>query len=131
MDSIEKAIKITLLSTFCFLNVVDTAHSIVFLNMGIESNPFALYHPQLWVVFKLAAAFGLPLGLYRADIYLAGKEDEGFTSDLKWVVAFFYLIMFFADILYLSIVLRNISVLGHFGYYSSLNWILYLPSLPP
>jgi len=112
MDMFEKLVKTALLYAFCFLNAIDMVQTLAFLRLGIEGNLFVVYYPQLWFVLKFVFTFGLPVGLYRLDVYLEPKEDEGFFSYLKKFVAFVYLIVFFADIYYLSLVMRNISILG-------------------
>jgi len=80
--------------------------------MGIEENLFAVYYPQLWVLLKFAFTFGLPVGLYLTDVYLETKEGEGSFSYLKKFVAVAYLFIFLADIFYLTLVMKNISILG-------------------
>jgi len=84
------------------------------LKMGIEGNPFVVYFPQLWFPLKFVFAFGLPLGLYRLDVYLKSRKTEGFLSFLKWFVLLVYISIFFADLLYASLVSSNMPLLGIF-----------------
>jgi len=112
MDTLEKLIKASLLFAFCLLNAIDTAQTLAFLRMGIEGNLFARNNPQLWLVLKLAFTFGLPIGVFRLDLYLESKDDEGLFSYLKGLVSIVYLVVLFADIYYLSLVLRNTAILG-------------------
>lgn len=112
MDTFEKFVKTALLYAFCFLNAIDMVQTLAFLRMGIEGNLFAVYYPQLWFLLKFAFTFGLPVVLYRLDVYLEAKEDEDSFSYLKGFVAVVYFFVFFADVFYLSLVVRNISVLG-------------------
>jgi len=112
MDMLEKLLKMSLLYAFCFLNAVDMVQTLAFLRMGIEGNLLVVYNPQLWFLAKFIFAFGLPLGIYRLDVFLESKEDEGFFSYLKWLVIFVYVSVFLADIFYLSLVWRNTSLLG-------------------
>jgi len=112
MDALERIIKTAVLSAFCFLNVIDMVQTLNFLRMGIEGNFFVVYYPQLWFLLKFLFTFGLPVGLYRLDSYLEAREDEGAFAFLNKFVAVVYIIVFFADIFYLSIILRNISILG-------------------
>jgi len=112
MDVFEKLVKTALLYTFCFLNVIDMAQTVAFLRMGIEGNSFVVYYPHLWFLLKFGIALGLPLGLYRLDVYLDAKEDEGFFSSMEMFVNFLYVIVLFADLFFFSLVLRNMSILG-------------------
>ena len=112
MDTLEKYTKTAVLSMFCFLNVIDLVQTMSFLRMGIEGNRLAVFYPQLWFILKVSVAFGLPLGLYKLDEYLETKEDEGFVSNLRLFVGFVYLVIFFADVFYFSIVLGNMRILG-------------------
>jgi len=112
MEYFEKLLKLGILSTFCFLNAIDFVQTMAFLRMGIEGNPFAVHYPLLWFSFKLALAFGLPIGLYQLDIYLTKKEDEGFVLSLRLFVDLVYLTVLLADLFFLSIILRNMSFLG-------------------
>jgi len=111
MDSFEKLIKITLLSAFSLLNAVDMIQTVTFLRLRIEGNLFAVNYPQLWFLLKIVLTFGLPLGLYLLDVYLETKEDDGFFSYLKGFVSLAYILIFFADIFFLALVLRNIAIL--------------------
>jgi len=114
MDILEKLIKTAVLSAFFFLNAIDMVQTLAFLRMGIEGNFFVVYYPQLWFLLKFLFTFGLPVGLYRLDSHLEAKEDEGVFTFLNKFVAVVYIIVFFADVFYLSIILRNISILGRF-----------------
>jgi len=61
---------------------------------------------------KAAFAFGLPLGLYRLDAYLDGKADEGLLSYLNGLVNVVYVMILFADVFFLTLVLKNSHILG-------------------
>ena len=118
MKRSEKFIKITLLSVFCVLNVIDMIQTLAALRMGIEGNPFVVYFPELWFPLKFVLAFGFPIGLYQLDLYLTRREDESIISSLRLFVDLTYLIVLLADIFFLFLVLRNMSIpLG----YLSLN----------
>jgi len=112
MDHLEKMLKLSLLWTFCLLNAIDFVQTIAFLKMGIEGNPFVVFYPYLWFPLKFALAFGFPLGLYQLDLYLAKKEDQGIISSLRSFVDFVYISILLADVFFLFLVLRNMSVLG-------------------
>jgi len=112
MDTFEKLVKTALLYAFCFLNAIDIVQTLAFLKMGIEGNLFAVYYPQLWFLLKFAFTFGLPVVLYRLDVHLEAKEDESPFSYTRGFVAIAYLFIFFADIFYLTLVMKNISILG-------------------
>jgi len=112
MDEFEKPIKTALLSAFSFLNAVDMVQTLAFLRVGIEGNPFVIYYPELWFPLKFVFTFGLPLGVYRLDNYLEAKKDEGIFPYLKGLVAFAYVSIFFADLFFLSLVLRNTTIFG-------------------
>jgi len=112
MEYLEKLLKLGILSTFCFLNAIDFVQTMAFLKMGIEGNPYAVHYPFQWFSFKLALAFGLPIGLYQLDTYLTKKNDEGFISSLRLFVDLAYLTVLLADLFFLSIVLKNMSFLG-------------------
>ena len=112
MEDFKKLLKLCLLYAFCFLNAIDLVQTLAFLRMGIEGNPFVVYHPYLWFPLKFALAFGLPIGLHQLDLYLMKKEDESIISSLRSLVDFVYLTVLGADIFFLFLVLRNMSVLG-------------------
>jgi len=112
MEYPEKLMKLGLLYTFCFLNAIDLVQTLAFLRMGIEGNPFVVYNPYLWFPMKFALAFGLPIGLFKLDIFLEEREDEGVISSLRPFVEFVYLTVLLADIFFLFLVLRNMSILG-------------------
>jgi len=112
MKKSEKLIKIVLLSAFCILNIIDMIQTLAFLRMGIESNPFVVNYPSLWFPLKIAFTFGLPLGLYRLDVYLKSRQSEGFLSYLKWFVILTYASIILADILYVVLVFGNMYILG-------------------
>lgn len=101
-----------MLYIFCLLNAIDMAQTISFLRMGIESNPYAVYYPYLWFPLKFIFTFGLPLGLYKLDVYLEEKEDEGFYNFLRTLTGLTYFMTLIADIFFLYVVLRNITILG-------------------
>lgn len=61
---------------------------------------------------KFLFTFGLPLGLYQLDAYLDKREDEGFHDLLRFLVGLTYLMVLVADAFFLSVVLRNRSILG-------------------
>lgn len=109
---LERVLKKGLLYVFCLLNAIDMAQTVSFLRMGIESNPYAVFYPYLWFPLKFLFAFGLPVGLYQLDIYLDEKEDEGFYGFLKSLVGLTYFMILVANIFFLSIVLRNMAILG-------------------
>ena len=112
MVDFEKLIKLALLNAFCFLNAIDFVQTLSFLRMGVEGNLFVVYYPYLWFPLKLVLAFGFPLGLYQLDLYLTKKEDDGIISSLRSFVNLAYLTVLLADIFFLFLVLRNMSVLG-------------------
>jgi len=41
-------LKVSLLSLFFMLNVVDMIQTVFLLEMRLESNPVAVYYPQFW-----------------------------------------------------------------------------------
>jgi len=98
MQVFEKLGKIVLLSAFCFLNAVDLIQT-------VQGNPWS------WLILKIALTFGLPLGLYRLDVYLKSIESRGFFTILRWFVILTYVSVFIADILYSLLVLRRMSLL--------------------
>lgn len=110
MEYFEKLLKLGLLYTFCFLNAIDFVQTLAFLRMGIEGNLFVVSYPYLWFPLKFVLAFGFPIGLYQLDLYLTKKEDEGIISSLRSFVDFIYLIVLLADIFFLFLVLRNMSI---------------------
>jgi len=110
MEYFEKLLKLGLLYAFCFLNAIDFVQTLAFLRMGIEGNLFIVYYPYLWFPLKFVLAFGFPIGLYKLDLYLKEKEDEGIISSLRSFVDIAYLIVFLADIFFLFLVLRNMSI---------------------
>jgi len=112
MDTFEKLIKTSVLFVFCFLNAIDMVQTMAFLQMGIEGNILAVSYPQLWFALKAAFTFALPMGLYYIDAYLETKEDEGLYAYLDRFVDFVYIMVFFADIYYLQLVMRNTRILG-------------------
>lgn len=112
METLEGILKRNLLYIFCLLNAIDMVQTVSFLRMGIESNPYAVYYPHLWFPLKFLVTFGLPIGLYKLDVYLEEKEDEGFYDFLRTFVGLTYLIILIADVFFLYVVLRNISILG-------------------
>jgi len=112
MEYFEKLLKLGLLYAFCFLNAIDFVQTLAFLRMGIEGNLFVVYYPYLWFPLKFVLAFGFPMGLYQLDLYLTKKEDEGIISSLRSFVDFTYLIVLLADIFFLFLVLRNMSIQG-------------------
>jgi len=112
METFERILKKSLLYVFCLLNAIDLAQGLSFLRMGIESNPYAVYYPHLWFLLKFLFTFGLPLGLYRLDVYLDEKKDEGFYNFLNSSVRLTYFAVLIADVFFLFIVLRNTSILG-------------------
>lgn len=112
METLEGILKRNLLYIFCLLNAIDMVQTVSFLRMGIESNPYAVYYPHLWFPLKFLVTFGLPIGLYKLDVYLEEKEDEGFYDFLRTFVGLTYFIILIADVFFLYVVLRNISILG-------------------
>ena len=114
METFEMFLKKGLLYVFCLLNSIDMVQTLSFLRMGIESNPYAVYYPYLWFPLKFFFTFGFPLGLYQLDVYLDEKEDEAFYDFLKTLVGLIYFMVLVADVFFLSLVLRNMSILGRF-----------------
>jgi len=112
METFEALLKKGLLFVYCLLNTIDMLQTVSFLRMGIESNPLAVHHPHIWFPFKFIFSFGFPLGLYKLDVYVEKKEDEGSYDLLRPLVGILYLTVLIADIVYFSIVLRNMSILG-------------------
>jgi len=112
MEYYEKLLKLGILYTFCFLNAIDLVQTLSFLRMGIERNPLAVYYPYLWFPLKFVLAFGLPIGLYQLDLYLTKKENGSIISSLRPFVDLVYLVVLLADIFFLFLVLRNMSILG-------------------
>lgn len=112
METFERILKRSLLYMFCLLNAIDMAQTFSFLRLGTESNPFAVFYPYIWFPLKFLFTFGLPLGLYQLDVYLDKKEDEGSHNFLKSLVGLTYFMVLIADIFFLSVVLRNMSILG-------------------
>jgi len=112
MEYFEKLLKHGILYAFCLLNAIDLAQTVAFLRMGIEGNPFVVYYPHLWFPLKFALAFGLPVGLYKLDLYLTKKEDESIISRLGSFVDLVYLTILLADVFFLFLVLKNTSILG-------------------
>jgi len=112
MDTFEKLIKASVLFVFSLLNAIDMVQTTAFLQRGIEGNIFAVSYPQLWFALKAAFAFALPIALYYIGDYLDTKEDEGLYLYLDRFVDFVYVIVFFANIYYLQLVIRNTRILG-------------------
>jgi len=116
MESFEKLLKLGVLYTFCLLNAVDLVQTLSFLRMGIEANPLVVSYPHLWFPLKLALTFGLPFGLYHLDLYLTRKEEaedeNGVFSFVKGLVGLVYFVVLAADVFFLSLVLRNMSILS-------------------
>jgi len=112
MDTFEKLIKAFVLFVFSLLNAIDMVQTMDFLQMGIEGNILAVSYPQLWFALKAAFAFALPITLYYIDAYLETKEDEGLYAYLDRFVDFVYVIVFFANIYYLQLVMKNTRILG-------------------
>jgi len=116
MDILEKLIKAFVLLIFSLLNAIDMVQTTAFLKMGIEGNILAVSYPQLWFALKAAFAFALPTALYYIDdyldTYLETKKDEGLYAYLDRFVDFVYVMVFFANIYYLQLVIRNTRILG-------------------
>jgi len=112
MEKAKKALKICLLFVFCLLNTIDVIQTISFLETGTESNRFAVNNPYVWFTLKLIFTFGFPAGLYLLDIHLENREDGDFYGFLRSIIALAYLTVLFADIFYLSIILKNMARLG-------------------
>ena len=116
MESLEKLLKSGLLYAFCLLNALDFVQTLTFLRRGIEGNPFVVYYPLLWGILKLAVTFGLPVGLYRLDSYIARREEvgdeNGAVAYLRVLVGLIYFTVLAADVFFLSLVLRNMSILS-------------------
>jgi len=112
MEYFEKLLKLGVLYAFCFLNAIDLVQTLSFLRMGIEGNPFVVYYPYLWFPLKFVLAFGLPIGLYQLDLYLTKKENGSVICSIRPFVDLFYLTLLVADIFFLFLVLRNMSILG-------------------
>lgn len=115
MEAFETLLKKSLLFIYCILNIVDMIQTVAFLEMGIESNFLAVHYPQLWFPFKFIFTFGFPIGLYKLDGYLEKKEDEGPYDMLRSLVGLLYLSVLVADVVYLSIVLNNMSIMGRYA----------------
>jgi len=112
VDAFERLVKSALLLAFSVLNVIDMVQTTAFLRMGIEGNLFAVHYPLLWFILKASFAFGLPVGLSLLDNYVDDEDDEGFHPLLKQVASALYVIVFFADIVFLLQVAKNTAVLG-------------------
>jgi len=112
MEDFQKLLKLGFLYTFSFLNAIDLVQTIAFLRIGIEGNLFVVHYPYLWFPMKFALAFGFPIGLYQLDLYLMKKEGEDTDFSLRSFVDFVYLIVLLADIFFLFLVLKNMSILG-------------------
>jgi len=112
VEYFEKLLKLGLLSTFSLLNAIDLVQTLSFLKMGIEGNPFVVQYPYLWFPLKLALTFGFPIGVFQLDLYLTKKDDEGIVSRLRSLVNLVYLTVVLADVFFLFLVLRNMSILG-------------------
>jgi hypothetical protein len=104
---LDAILKVSFLSLFFLLNVVDMIQTIFLLEMGLESNLVAVYHPQFWFPFKLAFAIVFPIGIYWLGVYLEGKENRAFYPFLKPLMSVMYILIIFADVFYLSVVFRN------------------------
>jgi len=107
-------LKVSLLSLFFMLNVVDMIQTVFLLEMRLESNPVAVYYPQFWFPFKFAFAVVFPVGIYWLGAYLEGKENRAFHPYLKPLLSVMYILIIFADVFYLSVVFRNSSRLNLF-----------------
>lgn len=116
METFERILKQGLLYVFCLLNAIDLAQTLSFIRMRIESNLFAVYYPHLWFPLKFLFTFGLPIGLYQLDLYLNKKGSEEFSSFLSSLIGFAYFMVLVADIFFLSVVLRSMSLLGRFAW---------------
>lgn len=112
MHTFEKLLKLISLAVFSFLNALDMVQTAAFLKMGLEGNPLVLNDPQLWFALKFAFTFGMPTGLYVLDVYTEVMEHAAFLRYLRAFIALSYLAIAWADIFFLSLVLRNISILG-------------------
>jgi hypothetical protein len=112
MKTFETLLKRGLLYVFSLLNAIDMVQTMSFLKLGIESNQFAVYYPNLWFILKIVFTFGLPVGLFKLDTYLQAKKNGDTHDFLKSLVSLLYLTIIFADIYFLVIVSRNISILG-------------------
>jgi len=117
MENFERLLKAGLLYSFCLLNAIDFVQTLTFLERGIEGNLFVVYYPHLWFPLKLAFTFGLPIGLHRLDLYLTKKEEAGdrngaTTPFLRTLVGLTYFMVLVADVFFLTLVLRSMSILG-------------------
>jgi hypothetical protein len=112
LPKLEMLLKTPILVAFAFLNTIDLLQSITLLRMGIESNPFAVKMPLLWLIVKAAFSFGFPIGLFLLDIILACKEDSELVRFLRSFSTIAYIMFIMADVFYLSVVLRNTRRLG-------------------
>ncbi|UCD96200.1 MAG: hypothetical protein JSV35_06825 [Candidatus Bathyarchaeota archaeon] len=112
LSKLETLLKTPVLVTFAFLNTIDLLQSITLLRIGIESNPFAVKTPFLWLMVKAAFTFGFPIGLFLLDVILARKEDSELVRFLRSFSTIGYITLIMADAFYLSVVLRNTSRLG-------------------
>jgi hypothetical protein len=115
MQTLEKILKLILLAAFSFLNALDMVQTAAFLKMGIEGNPIVLNDPQLWFALKFLLTFGIPTGLYVLDVYTETKGNAAFLRYLRAFIVLSYLTIVWADLFFLSLVLRNISVLSRFS----------------
>ena len=108
-----KTTRLLSLFTFSLLNAIDLVQTISFLKMGIESNLFAVYYPEIWFPLKFAFTFGLPICLLKLDNYSRKREYNSQTLNfLDLSVMVMYIIILIADLFYIQLVLRNISILG-------------------
>jgi len=112
MDKLEMLLKKGLLYVFSLLNAIDMSQSVSFIDLGIESNQFAVHYPYLWFPFKFVFTFGFPIGLYKLDVYLQDKEDKHSYYFLRSLVGLLYFTVLIANIYFFRIVLRNMSTLG-------------------
>lgn len=110
----DAILRVSILSLFFLLNIIDMIQTVFLLEMRLESNPVAVYYPQLWFPLKLALALAFPVGTYLLGVYLEGKENRSFYPYLKPLLSLMYILIIFADLFYFSVVLRNSSRLSLF-----------------
>jgi len=100
---------------FSLLNAVDMAQTVYFLRLGIESNPFAVFSPELWFLGKFVFTFLFPAGLYRLDVSLDWEQREGLRDFLRYLVVISYLSVLAATVFFFFVVSRNMTTLRRFG----------------
>jgi hypothetical protein len=107
LEKFQTLFKTSLLVAFSLLNSIDLVQTMFFLRAGVESNSFAVHYPYLWIPLKSVFTFGLPLVLYKLDVYLRGKADDSHWF-LRALLTVMYFAVLMADLYFLLVILHNV-----------------------